>query len=249
MIQIRNILDEAYEQMFNDASYPSPIPELLSGLAAAIQDSHLTWRPTLSELVSLLPSNKDSNRIVLAGSAYGAAKAIRDDFPGPAILLFGAALNAIGSAPQVELNKNIDSAKKKLQNLNLHKDTDIKEVLKAANERANFDRVGVMLKQEFSNGLKKTGKYTDEQIAKVVTEISEIANNVRHKGLIDKFYWRVVESDLSLLDKNISTNESSTNISFLHQENSINVDESEIRKLIPYAQEGCAFTILSRMED
>ena len=244
-----DILNKDYDSEFNDKNYQAPIPMLLKGLAAAIQDSHPAWRPTLSELATLLRSAKDPSGIVLAGSAYGAAKAIKDDFPGPSILLFGAALNVIGSAPQIELNKNIDAAEKKLKESSLYEDTDIKMVLQAAKQRAKFDKVGEMLKQEFTNGLKKTCKYTDEQIAEVVPKVVNITNDVRHKGLIVRFYWSCVDSDFSSIETNIPISKSSTDISFLHQENRIIFDDSELRKLIPYAQEGCAYAILSRMED
>lgn len=246
----KNILEPDYENKFQETNHPSPILMLLRGLAAAIQDSHPTWRPTLSELATLLRSAKDPGEIVLAGSAYGAAKAIKDDFPDPSILLFGAALNAIGSAPPRELNKNIDAAEKKLKESSLYEDTDIKMVLEAAKQRAKFDRVGETLKQEFTNGLKKTGKYTDELIAEVVPKVVNITHDVRHKGLIDKIYWRCVDSDFNSKEINIPISKSSTNISFLYQENRVIFeDDSEFGKLIPYAQEGCAYAILSRMED
>ena len=74
-----DILNPDYDREFYDKNYQAPIPMLLKGLAAAIQDSHPSWRPKLSELVAL---SEESNGLVLAGSAYGAAKVIKNDFPG-----------------------------------------------------------------------------------------------------------------------------------------------------------------------
>lgn len=247
----KNILEPDYENKFQDVYYPPPISTLLRGLASAIQDSHPTWRPKLSELVTLLPKSKESNRFVLAGSAYGAAKAIKDDFPGPAVLLFGAAVNAIGSAPQVELNKKIDSAEKKLKENNLYDDQNIKIVLDAAKQCARFDKVIEMLKQEFTNGLKMTGKYTDEKISEVVPKIVDITHDVRHKGLIDRFGWAVASSNGEIYSadpREIRNFSSSTDVAFLHEKGPIIFSKSFLYDLLPYAQEGCAHAILSRME-
>jgi len=241
------ILNPDYDREFYDKNYQAPIPMLLKGLAAAIQDSHPSWRPKLSELVAL---SEESNGLVLAGSAYGAAKVIKNDFPGPAILLFGAALNAIGSAPQIELSKSIDSAEEKLKENNLYDDRNIKIVLDAAKQCAKFDKVSEMLKQEFLNGLKKTKKYTNEQIAKVVPQIVDITHKVRHSGLIEKFFWRVSSENETNCQgsKEISISTSSTNAGFLHKEGPITIDDDFLRNILPYAQEGCAHAILIRME-
>lgn len=246
----KSILEPAYENIFQDISYPSPIPMLVRGLAAAIQDSHPSWRPKLSELVALLPKSEESNGLVLAGSAYGAAKVIKNDFPGPAILLFGAALNAIGSAPQIELSKSIDSAEEKLKENNLYDDRNIKIVLDAAKQCVKFDKVSEMLKQEFSNGLKKSRKYTDEQIAKVVPQIVNITHKVRHSGLIEKFLWSASsENETNCQDsKEISIFTSSTDVGFLQKERTITIGDDFLRDILPYAQDGCAHAILIRME-
>ena len=78
------ILSKGYEDRFVDTDrYDWRTEDFLRGLAAAIQDSISDWRPTLSELVGLLPSSSKSNQVVLAGAAYGSAKSIIETYPRP----------------------------------------------------------------------------------------------------------------------------------------------------------------------
>ena len=106
--KIQNLLESNYASIFVDnVIYSDRLVSHLVGLASAIQNSHKTWRPTISELISLIPKTEDGNAIVAAGMAYSAAKTIQDNFPGPAILLYGAALNTIGAAPNIKLQADI----------------------------------------------------------------------------------------------------------------------------------------------
>jgi len=179
-----SILEPDYDGVFDDVRFPLEANMLLRGLAAVIQDSHPTWRPRVSELVKLLPQSEQSNALMLAGSAYGAARAIQDRFPGPAILLYGAALNVAGSAPQIQLRSSIESAEEKLKSFSCLDDPDIRELVRAAKERASFDKVSEMLRQEFSSGLRRSGKYNDDEIAYAVPRIVSATHDVRHMGLV-----------------------------------------------------------------
>lgn len=110
------ILSQNYRKLFVDESkYSGRVANHLAGLAAAIEYSHEDWRPTVSELLDLLEKSESINEIVAAGMVYGSALIIGQDYPGPAILLYGAALNVIGSAPNVKLNDAINRSKVKLK--------------------------------------------------------------------------------------------------------------------------------------
>jgi len=137
-----NLLAPQYRATFvDDNKYKGRAATYLAGLACAIQDSHQEWRPKVSELVAMLPRSEESNGIVAAGMAYGAARSMMVDYPGPSILLFGAALNVLGSAPNIGLQATIVRAEEVLRGGSLHKDPAIRGVLRAARERASFDMV------------------------------------------------------------------------------------------------------------
>jgi hypothetical protein len=197
------ILEKIYEDKFVDAKIYSPNTVFfLRGLAAAIQDAHPSWRPNVSELAEILKScgKKYRNSLLNAGASYGAAKQIGFMYPGPAILLLGAALQAIseGSYPNEELEKHIVLAKSKLEVLGVEKDQDIIAVLNAAKERADFDKVSELMRTEFREGLKSGGcsqdeGYSQERIDSIVHKIVKITHDVRHRGVIDKTYIHKIE--------------------------------------------------------
>ncbi len=99
------VLESEYEAVFVDQTgYPANTILQLRGLAAAIQDSHPKWRPNFSELADILQRMDNYKRLVSAGASYGAAKQIMEVYLGPALLLFGAALNAVGIMPNDNLS-------------------------------------------------------------------------------------------------------------------------------------------------
>jgi hypothetical protein len=255
------ILDPKYEAEFiDDSTYAPDNVFRLRGMAAAIQDSSPDWRPRLSELVALL-SRADRAKVqdlVDAGASYGFAKQNKDIYPGPALLFFGAAINAIGENPDVELTHAIDRVKPKLEAAKLLGDPDIKKVLAAAQERAQFDKVSEMLRQEFSEGLRRTGKYTEEKITEVVKKIVNTTHQSRHKGLIDRFGWAEAQLQRDALnnvtciadDNDILDSGKFTSL-FLQMPGdgeTIIFGKSFLQRLIPYAQDGCAQAILKRLE-
>lgn len=235
------ILSSSYREGFIDQSkYSGRVSNHLAGLASAIEDSHDDWRPTVSELLGLLPRAESTNAIVAAGMSYGAAKSIGDDYPGPAILLYGAALNVIGSAPNVELNAAIARSKDKLNEYSLMEDHDIREIIEAAKQRASFDKVSQMLRNEFASGLKDSGRFDDELIADVVPKIVNVTHDVRHKGLIERILWKNLV---------IEVGGTSTDAGYMHEIDEVVFTDDLLRELIVYAQVGCAFSILQRMEE
>jgi hypothetical protein len=197
------ILEERYEEKFVDTNIYSPNTVFfLRGLAAAIQDAHPTWRPNVSELVKMLTpcDEKYRNSLLNAGASYGAAKQVGSMYPGPAILLFGAALQAIGegSCPNEELKEHIASAENKFELAGLSKDTDIKSVLAAAKERTRLDSVSKLMKTEFRKGLESAGcsendGYSSERLERIVHKIVDITHDVRHRAVIDKTYVHIIE--------------------------------------------------------
>lgn len=235
------ILSHDYRVVFVDnPKYSGRVSDHLAGLAVSIEDSHDSWRPTVSELLSLLPESPESNSIVAAGMAYGSAKAIGHDYPGPAILLCGASLNTIGSAPNVELESAISAAKEILIEKGINQDPDIKELVNAATQRASFDKVAKMLQDEFSQGLRDSGKFEDSTILDIVPKIVNITHDVRHKGLIERITWKNLE---------IEVGGTSTNAGYMIQIDEIVFVDDELRDLLPYAMTGCAYSILRRLED
>ena len=247
------ILAPDYEAVFiDDRTLPPSTPFLLRGLATAIQDSHPDWRPRLSELVSLIRGTKQQMALVNAGGAYGAAKQIKDMYPGPSLLLFGAAVNTIGKLPNVELQKITKNAQKKLERANLLEDEDIRKTLEAAKERASFDRVSEMLKHEFTEGLKRIKKYSDVKIAEVVKKIVDITHDVRHRAVIDRYGWakaKNVQDRVYICDSSsITESDEFTDIFSQIPQNDMLFGKSFFQELIPYAQDGCAQAILQRLE-
>jgi hypothetical protein len=193
------ILEKTYEDIFVNVKIYSPMTVFfLRGLAAAIQDAHPSWRPNVSELAEILKSCDKNyrNGLLNAGASYGAAKQIGFMYSGPAILLLGAALQAIGegSYPNKELENHIVSAKSKLEVLGVKKDQDFIAVLNAAKERA----VSELMRTEFREGLKSGGcsqdeGYSQERVDRIVHKIVDITNDVRHRGVIDKTYVHKIE--------------------------------------------------------
>jgi len=235
----KKILSKAYQEVFVDEpKYSGQVENHLSGLAAAIEDSDKDWRPTVSDLVRLLSNLKESNAIVAAGLAYGSAKAIGDYYPGPAILLYGAALDAIGSEPNTELTENIAKAKAKLRENGLDKDQYIRKLITAASNLAKLDKVSQKLRDEFTQGLRDSGFYNDKLIQEKVPEIVNITHDVRHKGLIERKIWR----------KENEVEGTSTNASYITQIDEIIFTDDKLRDLLPFAQTGCAFSILRRIK-
>lgn len=197
------ILEEKYEEIFIDTKIYSPNTVFfLRGLAAAIQDAHPSWRPNVSELTKILKScdEKYRNGLRNAGASYGAAKQIGPMYPGPAILLLGAALQAIGEGtyPNDELEKHIALAEGKLESTELNNDKDIKAVLSAAKERAGFDRVSELMRMEFRKGLESAG-CSSERIDIIVGKIVDITHEVRHRAVLDRSFVHLIEPNTMYL--------------------------------------------------
>jgi len=248
------ILSPEYEAIFiDDRTLPPSTVPLLRGLAAAIQDSHSDWRPKLSELVNLIRGTKQEVALVNAGGAYGAAKQIKDMYPGPSLLLFGAAINAIGKLSNVELQKAIKNAEEKLKQASMPDDVDIKATLESAKERASFERVSEMLRHEFAEGLRRTKKYDETKINEVVKKIVNVTHSVRHEAVIDRFGWdkaKVIQigQDTVYFCDLIPESDEFTDIFSQHSQNYAWHGKSFFQDLIPYAQDGCAQAILQRLE-
>ncbi len=135
-----------------------------------------------------------------AGASYGAAKQIGPMYPGPAILLLGAALQAIGEGtyPNDELEKHIALAERKLESTELNNDKDIKAVLSAAKERAGFDRVSELMRMEFRKGLESAG-CSSERIDIIVGKIVDITHEVRHRAVLDRSFVHLIEPNTMYL--------------------------------------------------
>lgn len=234
----QTILEESYEKIFVDVRIYSPVTvSFLRGLAAAIQDAHPSWRPNISELAEILKSCdvKYRNCLLNAGASYGAAKLIG---PGPAILLLGAAIQAIGegSYPNRELEERIVAAESKLEAHGLKKDEDLKAVINAAKERASFDKVSELMRTEFRKGLESAG-YPQERIDIVVPRIVKITHDVRHRGVINKTYTHVMEPNKRYMFKGPSGN--SVGGGIFTDEQLLEADGASDAKIPTIMQESC----------
>lgn len=245
------ILAPEYEAVFVDTQhFPPSTPFLLRGLAAALQDAKSDWRPTVSELARALRDLPDPMPLVSAGSAYGAGKQIATVYPGPAILLFGAAINAVGSAPNTALRNDINEAKRILRAAGIDSEEPIKALIRAASERAAFDKVSEMLKREFEDGLRASGEYPEARIANVVPQIVAATHDTRHRAILGRWVWseaQVVEAQHTYSDDHGDTIDT-----LLHEE-----PEGEAAKLIygidrlsplvEAARAGCAYAVAKRV--
>jgi hypothetical protein len=161
-------------------------------LAAAIHDAHPNWRPRLSELASLIQNTdkKQQLKLLRAGHAYGVAKHLRSlSLPGIALLLFGAAVDAVGEMPQVELDESISRAETEIRKAGLHQNPDVKKLIEAAKDRARLDKVSQKIRIGLKNGLMRTGKFTELKADELAKKIVDVTHNVRHDALLDKFGW------------------------------------------------------------
>ena len=239
-LSLMPISKEYASSFVDDLRFRGRPADHLSGLAAVAEDTDPTWRPTVSELARLLPPSQESNALLAAGTAYGAAKLIAEDFPGPSILLYGAALNVIGIAPQTELQDSISRAEQAIDKAGLLADGDVKLLVAAARERARFDKVTQMLKQEFTQGLQASGTYSASEIDDVVPKIVSVTHDVRHKGLIERIEWA---------NTYMSVGGSSTDAGYLIKLDEIEFKDDKLRALLPYAKVGCAFSIAKRLQE
>ena len=248
------ILSASYEKAFVDThDYPPTTVFYLRGLAAAIQDSHISWRPKLSELINLLKKKNEAPKIAASGASYGAAKQIKNHYPGPAILLFCAAIDAIIDAPQTELKDQIKKAEQIIKDANLDGNEYIKTLLEAAYQRASSDKVAQKIKGALIAGLMSSGKYKEETIKKKVPKIVNTTHDVRHRALIDRCEWDIAwcVNGVYFCDATkIKTHKEYTNL-FKKKPAGDNAmfGKSFLNELMPYAQDGCAFTILEKLEE
>ena len=234
-----DILSEEYKDSFVDILDLSSISSHLVGLASVIEQSHEEWRPTVSQLLALLREYKNKNALVSAGHAFGVAKVLEIDFPGPAILLYGSALNTIGSHPNIELSNYIFKAINVLSEHDLLEEDNIKQLVLAAKERASFDKVSEMLREEFRAGLIDSGKYEISEIDEFVPKIVNVTHDVRHKGLIERIKWVSSKHEIG---------GSSTDASYMSYIDDIKFVYDELRNLTTPASLGCSYSIFRRLD-
>jgi hypothetical protein len=165
---------------------------------------------------------------------------IQDDFPGPAILLYGAALNAIGSALNTELDSAIDKASEIFDHAGLSDNEHIKALVGAAKERARFGRVSQMLRDEFSAGMEASGEFDQSEIPELARQIVDVTHDVRHKGLIERLRWRHKTEEVGGTD---------TDAGYLVEIDEIEFTDDLLRDLLLPAQLGCAYAIKKRLDE
>ena len=249
----QDIIPEEYkEAFFDDKSYPPSTGWMLKCLAATIVDEGLDWRPTMTGLIELIPKNDFGKSLIMAGHAYGAGKQIKDQFPASAILLFCSAINALGEAPQIELTDAIDEAEHLLDVAGIAEEESIKLVLLAAKERARFDKVSKMMRDEFREGLRRTGIYNDEQVDEISRKIVSIGHQARHDALVSRQIWGLMPiSDIMIFSNQALDHDQDFWESFLMKkpEGYTMFGTGPLSVLAGQAQRGCANAILRRLEE
>ncbi|MDH4301848.1 MAG: hypothetical protein OEV51_07210 [Nitrospira sp.] len=187
------ILSPDYEKRFVDTRiFPPSTPFLLRGLAAALERGHSDWRPIVSQLAQLLRPLVIRAEVVAAGGAYGAALVLEPEYPGPALLLYGAVVNTLFQENDTPLCAAIDRASALLQEKGLIEAPDLQAALVAARERAQMGRVSAMMKREFARGLRINNRYDQHVAQKLAKRIVDSTHLVRHKALVDRLVWKAI---------------------------------------------------------
>jgi len=248
-----DVIPESYKEFFfDDKSYPPSTAWMLKCLASVIVDEGVDWRPTMTELISIIPRNDFGKNLVMAGHAYGAGKKIKSQFPASAILLFCSAVNSLGEAPQVELNEAIETAESILEEAGLDENESIKLLVRAAKERASFDKVSKMMRDEFREGLRRTGRYDDDQLDEISRKIVSIGHKARHEALISKHVWKLAPvSDFMVFSNQALDENQGFWESFLMKspEGYTMFGTDPLSVLAGQAQRGCANAILIRLDN
>ena len=225
---------------------------VLDGLGEASTDATGQSRPSDDQLITLLFESDETNRLALAGYAYGVAKKLSEEYPGPAILLLGAALDSMGSAPRTELREQVRKVRELLKEESLTDDLDVLAVLDAAQTLSNFEKVTQKMKAEFSQGLKASGKYPENEIEDLTEEIVEVTHAVRHKGLVQRFYIAQRQappaSETTPIFNQPDT-QSSSDANFMYEADDYEIVEDGLAKLVVPAQIACAHQIWRRLRD
>lgn len=68
----------------------------------------------------------------------------------------------------------------------------MRATIHAAHERASFDMVSEMLRQENRQGLKQKGRYQGKELDQLVKEVVNIGHQGRHEALIKIVEWSTV---------------------------------------------------------
>jgi hypothetical protein len=236
----------------NDQPLSKYVRAVLDGLGEAWTDSTGQAEPSDDQLIALLPESDETNRLAMAGYAYRVARKLSDKYPGAAILLLGAALDSIGSAPRTELREQVRRVRGLLKEKSLTDDPDVVAVLDAAQTLSNFDKVTQKMKAEFSQGLRASGDYQEDEIDDLTEEIVDVTHAVRHKGLIQRFFISRRESPeasgtIVLIDQ--PETQSSSDASFMYEADEYEIVEDRFATLINPARIACAHQISLRLRN
>ena len=228
------------------------VKAVLDGLGHAWADAGGEPRLSDEQVIDLLPESEETNRLALAGYAYGAAEKLSGEYPGAAILLLGAALDSIGSAPRTKLDEQVKKIRRLLKEQSLLDDPDVLAVVDAAQTLSSFDRVTQKMKMEFSQGLQESGKYPENGIDDLVEEIVKVTHAVRHKGLLQRFYIAPRQASpnssfIQVIDQ--SEIQSSSDAGFIYEPDNFEIVEDRLATLVIPARIACAYQISRRLRD
>lgn len=247
-----SILSPGYESNFMDAEiFPASIPFVLKGLAAAIEQCHPTWRPKGSELAKILLSFPGRDNLIAAGAAYGAARSIQEIYPGPALLLYGTAIDRLFKEEDSDLKLTIQSTEAKLAKANLLSFPDVDDTVQAARERVRMGNVSEKMRREFTRGLIISNQYDEDQARVLAQRIAAVVHSPGQDALIDQYVWADNQplSDAGQVDLDLLENAGSTS---LHMEAPGNpttrAGKSLFQELVPHAQIACSYILFEQIE-
>ncbi len=156
----------------------------ISNLAKVFIYSSYSWKPNEQELDKLFSprvGQESVQKLFDSADIFVIATSIERKFPGPAILLYVAAVEAFLEGPDTELKSQIHEAKDIFDKLRISGDPNVKAVVAAASERAQFAKVTSFVKKEFEKGICAAG-YPQKDSTGLAKRIVRASNDVRHRA-------------------------------------------------------------------
>jgi hypothetical protein len=149
------------------------------------------------------------------------------------------------------LKESIARAEEIIRSAGLNENESVKAVIRAAHERASFDKVTRMPTGEFRDGLRRTRRYSDEALDQIVRDIVIRGNAARHEALIDVIEWSTTSvTDFMFMSVPSIPEGQEFWESFLMRtdKGSTFFGTGRLGTLAAQAEKGCAQALLARLE-
>ncbi|MEZ6186684.1 MAG: hypothetical protein R3F62_16945 [Planctomycetota bacterium] len=126
--------------------------------------------------------------LLVAAESFVAASTIRNDFPGPAIVLYLSGVNRfIGNQGDVEGRLAVKRATKLLRSRGCLEDPDVRRMRELAFERTSFARTSSFLRSQLEEALASSGKAPAEA-RDLAKRVVEAGNKSRHEAEVSGSY-------------------------------------------------------------